>query len=125
MRGWKSPGKPSGTVRRGRHPAPSGNATDLWHVKKTPPQKMIHLTEKPVELAVRAIQYSSRVGENVLDPFDGSGSTLIAREQTGRGCYMMEIDALYCDVVVDRWQQFTGRKAKRVAAREETTHAEG
>src|SRR5262249_16790067 len=54
------------------------NVTDVWSVKKVPPQHMIHLTEKPVELAVRAMQYSSRIGENVLDLFGGSGSTLIA-----------------------------------------------
>lgn len=87
------------------------NATDLWHVKKIPPQKMVHLTQKPEELAVRAIQYSSRQGENILDLFGGSGSTLIACEQTGRHAYLMEIDALYCDVIVARWEAFTGRKA--------------
>jgi len=89
------------------------NATDLWHVKKILPQKMVHLTEKPVELAVRAIQYSSRPGESVLDLFGGSGSTLIACEQTGRRAFLMEIDALYCDVTVQRREQFTGRKAVR------------
>jgi DNA modification methylase len=92
------------------------NATDLWHVKKVNPQSMVHLTEKPVELAVRAMQYSSRPGENVLDLFGGSGSTLIAAEQTGRKAFLMELDALYCDVIVQRWEQFTGRKAERVAA---------
>jgi len=92
------------------------NATDLWHVKKVNPQAMVHLTEKPVELAVRAIQYSSRPGENVLDLFGGSGSTLIACEQTGRRCFMLELDPLYCDVIVQRWEKFTGRKAERVCA---------
>ena len=89
------------------------NAVDVWPVKKVSPQSMIHLTEKPVELAVRAIQYSSRPGENVLDLFGGSGSTLIAAEQTGRRAFVMEIDPLYCDVIVCRWEQFTGKKAKR------------
>ncbi len=89
------------------------NATDLWHVKKVNPAAMVHLTEKPVELAVRAIQYSSRPGENVLDLFGGSGSTLVACEQTGRRAFLMEIDALYCDVIVQRWEQFTGLKAER------------
>ena len=56
---------------------------------------MVHLTEKPVELAVRAMQYSSRPGENVLDLFGGSGSTLIAAEQTGRKAFLMELDPLY------------------------------
>ncbi|MFO0782063.1 MAG: DNA modification methylase [Phycisphaerales bacterium] len=91
------------------------NATDLWHVKKVNPQSMVHLTEKPVELAVRAMQYSSRPGENVLDLFGGSGSTLIAAEQVGRRAFLMELDALYCDVIVKRWEEFTGRKAERLS----------
>jgi len=89
------------------------NATDLWHVKKVNPQAMVHLTEKPVELAVRSVQFSSLPGENVLDLFGGSGSTLIACEQTGRKAFLMEIDPLYCDVIVQRWEAFTGRKATR------------
>lgn len=88
------------------------NATTVWRVKKVNPASMIHLTEKPVELAVRAIQYSSRPGENVLDLFGGSGSTLIACEQTGRRAFLMEIDALYCDVIILRWQEFTGKSAQ-------------
>lgn len=86
---------------------------DLWRVKKVPAQKMVHLTEKPVELAVRAMLYSSRVGERVLDLFGGSGSTLIAAEQTGRHARLMELDTLYCDVIVQRWEDFTGSKARR------------
>ncbi|MBI1338061.1 MAG: chromosome partitioning protein ParB [Phycisphaera sp.] len=89
------------------------NATDLWHMKKVNPQSMVHLTEKPVELAVRAIQYSSLPGENVLDLFGGSGSTLIACEQTNRRAYLMELDPPYCDVIVQRWEKFTGRQAER------------
>ena len=77
---------------------------------------MVHLTEKPVELAVRAIQFSSKPGENVLDLFGGSGSTLIACEQTGRNAYLMEIDALYCDVIVKRYEEFTGKKAQRIGS---------
>jgi DNA modification methylase len=89
------------------------NAPDLWAVKKVTPQYMIHLTEKPVELARRAIDYSCRPGENVLDLFGGSGSTLIAAEQAGRKAFLMEIDPLYCDVIVRRYEEFTGRKAER------------
>ena len=59
------------------------NATDLWHVKKVNPQSMVHLTEKPVELAVRAMQYSSRTGENVLDLFGGSGQHADRRRADG------------------------------------------
>jgi DNA modification methylase len=91
------------------------NATDLWHVKKINPNKMVHLTEKPVELAVRAIQYSSRPSENVMDLFGGSGSTLIAAEQTNRKAFLMEIDPLYCDVIVNRFETFTGQKAALAA----------
>ena len=90
------------------------NATDLWHVKKVNPQNMVHLTEKPVELALRALEYSSKRGENVLDLFGGSGSTLIAAEQTGRKAFLMELDPLYCDVIVRRYEQFSGKKAECV-----------
>ena len=89
------------------------NAVDVWPIKKINPQSMVHLTEKPVELAARAMQYSSRSGENVLDLFGGSGSTLIAAEQHKRHAFVMELDPLYCDIIVERWQAFTGRKAKR------------
>jgi len=92
------------------------NASDVWSVKKVNPQSMVHLTEKPVELAVRAMQYSSLTGENVLDLFGGSGSTLIAAEQTGRRAFLMELDPPYCDVIVQRWEKFTGRKAERISA---------
>ncbi len=87
------------------------NASDLWEVKKLHHASMAHLTEKPVELAARAMQYSSRPGENVLDLFGGSGSTLIAAEQTQRKAFLCELDALYCDVIVERWQKLTGREA--------------
>ena len=93
------------------------NATDLWEIKKVNPQSMVHLTEKPVELARRAIEFSSRPGENVLDLFGGSGSTLIGAEMTGRHAFLMELDALYCDVIVQRWEKFTGRKAERLPAK--------
>jgi DNA modification methylase len=89
---------------------------DLWHVKKVNPASMVHLTEKPVELSRLAIEYSSLPGEAVLDLFAGSGSTLIAAEQTGRRCFGMELDPLYCDVVVTRFERFTGTKAERVPA---------
>jgi DNA modification methylase len=92
------------------------NATDLWTVKKVNPQSMCHLTEKPVELAARAIEFSSRVGENVLDLFGGSGSTLIASEQMHRKAFLIELDPLYADVIVARYEQFTGRKAERKPA---------
>jgi DNA modification methylase len=87
------------------------NVPDLWHVKKINPSQMEHLTAKPSELAVRSMQYSTRVGENVLDLFGGSGSTLIAAERTGRKALLMEIDPLYSDVICDRYQRFSGKPA--------------
>lgn len=92
-------------------------ATDVWRVKKVSPQKMVHLTEKPVELAERAIQCSTRPGEHVLDLFGGSGSTLIGCQRTGRRAFLMELDPLYCDVIVKRFEEFTGIKAKRAPAK--------
>jgi DNA modification methylase len=107
--GWKE-----GAAHRFFGPA---NVPDTWSVKKVNPQSMVHLTEKPVELARRAIEYSSRPGENVLDLFGGSGSTLIGAEMTGRRAFLMELDPLYCDVIVQRWEKFTGRKAERLPAK--------
>jgi DNA modification methylase len=94
------------------------NATDLWHVKKVNPQSMVHLTEKPVELATRAMEYSSHPGENVLDLFGGSGSTLIGAEKTGRNAFLMELDPLYCDVIVQRFEKFSGKKAECISSKE-------
>ena len=72
---------------------------------------------------MRALQYSSLAGENVLDLFGGSGSTLIGCEQTGRKSYLMEVDPLYCDVIVQRWEKFTGKKAERVESAVEKAKA--
>lgn len=84
------------------------NATDVWNVKKVPWQRRIHLTEKPVELARRAIEYSTIPGEVVLDLFAGSGSTLAAAIETGRRACLMELDELYCDAIIERWHTATG-----------------
>lgn len=92
------------------------NIPDVWQVKKVNPQSMVHLTEKPVELARRAMEYSSLPGDNVLDLFGGSGSTLIAAETCGRSAFLMELDPLYCDVIVQRWEKLTGKKATREQA---------
>lgn len=92
------------------------NVRDVWEVAKVPPQSMIHLTEKPVELAARALTYSSKAGETVLDLFGGSGSTLIACEKLGRRARLMEIDPPYCDVIIRRWQEYAGKAAKLEAS---------
>jgi DNA modification methylase len=90
------------------------NQSDLWLVDK-PPVNDLHPTMKPVALVERAIANSSRRGETVLDPFGGSGSSLIACEKTGRKARLMELDPTYCDVIIRRWQEFTGKKATRAA----------
>ena len=84
-----------------------GSDSDVWEVPKD--TKYQHPTQKPVQLCERAIKNS--VPSNVLDLFLGSGSTLIACEKTGRTCYGMELDPKYCDVIVKRWEDFTGKKA--------------
>lgn len=74
-----------------------------------------HPTAKPVGLIERAVLNSSKAGDLVLDPFGGSGSTMIACEQAGRRAYLMELDPRYCDVIVTRWEKFTGKTAQRPA----------
>lgn len=89
-----------------------GAETSIWRFDR-PTRNGEHPTMKPVGLPGRAIKNSSRQGDIVLDPFGGSGSTLIAAEQLARPCYMMELDPVYCDVIVQRWEKFTGKKAER------------
>ena len=84
------------------------NETDLWQIKKD--HNYVHPTQKPVELSYRAIGNHSGV-HTVLDLFGGSGSTLIGCEQRKVKCYMMELDPKYIDVIIARWEQFTGQKA--------------
>ena len=75
----------------------------------------LHPTMKPIKLLARQVKNSSRVSELVLDLFGGSGSTLITCEQLGRRCYMMEYDPQYLDVIIERWENFTGQKAKLIS----------
>ena len=83
---------------------------DVWFVDK-PRVNDLHPTMKPVELVERAITNSSKSRDIVLDLFGGSGSTLIAAERTGRAARLMELDPKYVDVIVQRWQDYTGKKA--------------
>jgi len=76
-------------------------------------RKRMHPTQKPVALLAEILERWTKAGAVVLDPFAGSGSTLIACENLGRRCYAIEIDAGYCDVIVDRWQRHTGQEATR------------
>ena len=92
------------------------NCPDVWPVKKVNPSSMIHLTEKPVELSRRAMLLSSRPGENVLDLFAGGGGTLIAAEETDRTAFLMELDPRYCDVIRERFENFSQASGSRPGA---------
>ncbi|WP_256329433.1 DNA methyltransferase [Nitrosomonas sp. Nm33] len=85
---------------------------DVWHINK-PIKNDLHPTMKPVELVERAILNSSKSRDIVLDPFGGSGTTLIAAEKSGRQARLMELDPKYVDVIVRRWQEWTGKQAIR------------
>lgn len=87
------------------------NESDLWEISKD--TNYIHPTQKPVALCARALKNHRKV-INVLDLFGGSGSTLIACEQLNRKCYMMELDEHYIDVIIERWENFTGKKAVKL-----------
>ena len=86
----------------------------VWSIVTDSANEYIHATQKPVELAATAIKNVTNKNEVVLDVFGGSGSTLIACEQLERKCYMMELDPKYVDVIINRWEQFTGEKAIKI-----------
>jgi len=83
----------------------------VWKIDKDNHVNYKHPTQKPVALAVEAIDKTTKNGQIILDLFLGSGSTLIATEKTNRKCYGMELDPKYCDVIINRWQDFTGKEA--------------
>jgi DNA modification methylase len=97
-----------------RHWCGDRDQGDVWNIKK-PQKNDLHPTMKPVELVERAIRNSSRPGDIVLDPFGGSGTTLIAAEKSGRIGWLIELDPKYVDVIVRRWQDWTGQEAYREA----------
>ena len=101
--GWKDDGPRIWTVQDRKQ-------SDIWECKR-PKRSELHPTTKPVELIERAVLNSSNAGTIVFEPFGGSGSTLIACEKTGRKARVMELDPKYCDVIVKRWEDFTGKKA--------------
>ena len=98
-----------------RHWCGDRDQSDVWQIKK-PQKNDLHPTMKPVELVERALRNSSRPGDVVLDPFGGSGTTLIAAEKSGRVARLIELDPKYADVIVRRWEDFTGKEAIREAA---------
>lgn len=85
--------------------------SDVWYMSRGATGKYVHPTQKPVELIEKAINNSSKGQDVVIDVFGGSGSTLIACEKTNRYCRMMELDPKYCDVIIKRWEEFTGKQA--------------
>ena len=97
-----------------RHWCGDRDQGDVWQIKK-PQKNDLHPTMKPVELVERALRNSSRPGNVVLDPFGGSGTTLIAAEKSGRAARLIELDPKYVDVIVRRWEEFTGGQATREA----------
>jgi len=105
--GWKG-----GAAHR-FHPPTGAPRASTWFFTR-PMSSKLHPTMKPVAMIEYAIRNSSQAGEIVIDPFAGSGSTLIACESTGRRCRAVEIDSDYCDIIITRWEEFTGRKAERV-----------
>lgn len=104
--GWKE-----GDARL--HPLSDRTQSDVWDFDR-PIKSEEHPTMKPVALVARAVENSTNKGDVVLDLFGGSGTTLIACEQTGRQCRMMELDPHYCDVIIKRWENLTGKKAELI-----------
>jgi DNA modification methylase len=86
--------------------------SDVWYMSRGATSKYVHPTQKPVELICKALENSSKNEDVIIDCFGGSGSTLIACEKLNRKARVMELDPKYCDVIVKRWEQFTGKKAE-------------
>jgi DNA modification methylase len=103
MYGWKEGGTHYWCGDRGQ--------SDTWEVKR-PTANREHPTMKPVELVERALRNNSKSRDTILDPFGGSGTTMIACEKTGRQARLIELDTKYCDVIIRRWQEFTGQHAR-------------
>ena len=87
------------------------NQGDVWFIKR-PMANLEHPTMKPVELVERAVRNSSKSRDTILDVFGGSGTTLIACQKSGRQARLIELEPKYCDVIIRRWQEFTGQEAK-------------
>lgn len=98
---------------------------DLWYLIRDKSKNYIHPTQKPIRLAERALKKSSKIGDLLYEPFNGSGSTMMACEKTGRKCYACELDPKYVDVSIDRWQRSTGQKAMLVRTADGTDLRKG
>lgn len=106
--GWKGLGGGIDYWQGGRT---ADNCSDVFQIKRDLSRDYLHPTQKPVELSLRCITNSSKPGDLVYDPFGGSGSTLMACEQSGRHCRMIELDPRFCDVIIKRWQTYTEQQA--------------
>jgi DNA modification methylase len=95
--------------------------TSIWNVKRDNVAGYKHPTQKPVALSQKAVLNNSKEDDIIFDSFLGSGSTLIACEKTNRKCYGIELDPKYCDVIMKRWENFTGKKAKLIKDNHATT----
>lgn len=90
------------------------NDKDIWEISRDNTQEYVHPTQKPVGLSAKALHNSTQRGDNVLDLFGGSGSTLMGCEQLERKAFVMEYDPKYVDVIIERWENFTGQKAELI-----------
>jgi len=88
------------------------NQSTIWEFDRPMRSEKEHPTQKPIDLILKAIENSSKPKDVLYEPFGGSGSTLIASEKAGRSCFAMEIDPIFCDVIIERWQKFTGLTAE-------------
>lgn len=103
-------------VRKGKtgHWAGDRKQSTVWQIPKPRSSETGHSTQKPIECMARPIRNNSKAGEEIYDPFCGSGTTLIACEMEARTCYAVELNPVYCDVIVDRWQQLTKNTAQNI-----------
>ncbi|MBN2167606.1 MAG: DNA modification methylase [Actinobacteria bacterium] len=98
---------------------------DVWFIQRDNTNEYVHPTQKPVALTERMLRNSSQRGDIILDTFGGSGSVLIGCEKSERKCRMLELDPHYCDVIINRWEKYTGNKAERIESRQKTKTNEG
>jgi DNA modification methylase len=109
----------------GKHPFYGGRTkSTIWNINRDNQAKYKHPTQKPLALIEEALKNSSKEEDIILDPFGGSGSTLLACEKTNRKALTLELDPKFCDVIIQRWEDYTGQKAIKDYGREETRKAQ-
>jgi DNA modification methylase len=91
-----------------------GDLFNIWIARRKGVEDYEHPNQKPITLHEKPIKRTTRIGDNILDLFGGSGSTLMSAEQLGRKSFLMEIDPVFCQVIINRWEEFTGKKAKKI-----------